>query len=177
MSRDTIAGAFQRAGAVLKRRPAMGLQDDAPATACWQSGTRIVASHANGTEVATDMPAELGGTGDHVTPGWLFRAGTAACTATTIRLRAATRGIELTALEVRVTSQSDARGLFEMVDAHGQVIPARPLALQQHVRIAASNASHAELTTLVEGSCLCSPVFDAVQHVVPTSVQIVFDDA
>ena len=74
---QNLATALQRVEAVLRRRPEMGLQDDAPATARWESGLRFVASHANGTQLVTDMPAELGGSGDQVTPGWLFRAGLA----------------------------------------------------------------------------------------------------
>ncbi len=173
MSMDTVGAAFQRVEAVLKRRPETGLHDDAPATAVWRGGTRVVASHANGTEVATDMPTEFGGSGDKVSPGWLFRAGAAACTATTIQLRAAARGIALDALEVRVVSQSDARGMFEMTDAEGGTVPARPLALQLEVRIGAGGVAPADLTTLVEDSCRCSPVTDAVSHPVPTSVRVV----
>ena len=173
MSVDSVGAAFQRVEAVLKRRPETGVHDDAPATARWQGGTRMVASHATGTEIATDMPTEFGGTGDKVSPGWLFRAGTAACTATTIQLRAAARGIALSVLEVRVTSQSDARGMFEMADADGRIVPARPLAVQLEVRIAAAGRGPAELTTLVEDSCRCSPITDAVSHPVPTAVRVV----
>ena len=72
------------------------MHDDAPATARWQGGTpRRHVSHADGTQVPTDMPAELGGSGDQVTPGWLFRAGLASCAATSIVLAAAAEGIEL----------------------------------------------------------------------------------
>ena len=74
----------------------MGMHDDAPATARWRGGTRVVTSHANGIEIPTDMPGELGGSGDRVTPGWLFRAGLASCAATRIAMGAAAEGIELT---------------------------------------------------------------------------------
>ena len=75
MTIEDIAAAVHRVESVLKRRPATGIHDDAPATAQWQTGLRVVARHANGTQMVTDMPAELGGSGDKVTPGWLFRAG------------------------------------------------------------------------------------------------------
>ena len=68
-----------------------------------------------GGQFCTDMPAELGGAGDQVTPGWLFRAGMAACATTSIVLMAAADGIELAALEVRVDSHSDVRGLPGMM--------------------------------------------------------------
>ena len=77
MTKEDIAAAVQRVESVLQRRPATGIHDDAPATARWQSGLRVIACHANGTQVLTDMPSELGGSGDKITPGWLFRAGLA----------------------------------------------------------------------------------------------------
>ena len=68
MTIEEIAAAVQRVESVLKRRPAAGIHDDAPATAHWQGGLRVMACHANGMHVLTDMPAELGGSGDQVTP-------------------------------------------------------------------------------------------------------------
>ena len=102
---QNIAAAMQRVESVLHRRPQAALHDDAPATARWQSGTRVVASHADGTQLVTDMPSELGGSGNQVTPGWLFRAGLASCAATRIAMGAAAAGIELTMLEVRASSR------------------------------------------------------------------------
>ena len=54
MTTQDIAAALQRAEAVLRRRPEVGLHDDAPATARWEFGTRVVASHANGTQMSSD---------------------------------------------------------------------------------------------------------------------------
>ena len=64
MTTHEIAAAMRRVEPILQRRPDDGLHDDAPATASWRGSTRIVTSHANGIEIATDMPGELGGTGD-----------------------------------------------------------------------------------------------------------------
>jgi hypothetical protein len=61
MTKANIAAAVQRVESVLRRRPTSGLHDDAPATARWQSNLRVVSHHANGTQVLTDMPTELGG--------------------------------------------------------------------------------------------------------------------
>jgi len=119
MTMQEIATALQRAEAVLCRRPQFGIHDDAPATSRWQSGTRVLASHANGRQIPTDMPEELGGSGDQVSPGWLFRAGLGSCAATVIAMGAAADGIELTALEVVASSRSDTRGLLGMSDADG----------------------------------------------------------
>ena len=89
MGMEDVAAAIRRVRTALARRPDLGLQDDSPATARWERGVRIVACHANGKQLQTDMPTEIGGTGDQVTPGWLFRAGLASCSATSIALGAA----------------------------------------------------------------------------------------
>src|ERR1700691_4782836 len=133
MAIQDVAGAMQRVEAVLKRRPEVGIHDDAPAPAHGEGGTRVVASHANGAQVLTDMPAELGGSGDQITPGWLFRAGLASCLATCIAMDAAAEGIELTALEVLATSSSDLRGIFGMVYGTGAPVGAGPRDIQIRV--------------------------------------------
>lgn len=170
-SRD-IAIALQRAETVLRRRPDMGLHDDAPATARWEGGMRVVSSHANGTQVQTDMPQELGGTGDTVTPGWLFRAGLASCTTTRIAIAAAREGIELQALELRASSRSDTRGILGMQEANGDLISAGPRDVQLHVRIVAPGVPEARLRALVEESYRCSPVTCAVESAVSVALNI-----
>lgn len=167
-----LGAAVRRARTVLERRPDMGPHDDAPATVRWEQGTRIVASHANGTQVQTDMPKELGGTGDRVSPGWLFRSGVAACAATTIAMHAAEQGIELTRLEIKVSSRSDTRGLLGMKDADGARVTAGPFDVQMHVRIEASNATPQRLRELV-GSCQgCAPIGSAVTSATPMTLQV-----
>jgi len=167
-----IAAAMQRVESVLRRRPQAGLHDDAPATARWQGGTRIAASHADGTQVLTDMPGEIGGSGDQVTPGWLFRAGLASCAATRIAMGAAAAGFELTMLEVHASSRSDTRGLLGMADEAGAPFCAGPTDMQLHIRIAATSASPAQLRALVEDSQRCAPISAAVQLPVPVAVHI-----
>ncbi len=88
MTIEDIAAAVQRVQSVLARRPATGIHDDAPATARLQNGLRVVACHANGTQMPTDMPTELGGSGNEVTPGWLFRAGLASTEAKNLGVNA-----------------------------------------------------------------------------------------
>src|SRR5258708_7567439 len=106
MAERGIAKSMERVEAVLRRRPAAGLHDDAPAIARWEAGTRVVSNHSNGARIPTDMPVELGGTGDQVSPGWLFRAGIASCAATVIAMGAAAAGSELEAPEVAASSPS-----------------------------------------------------------------------
>src|SRR5580700_10014385 len=177
MAIDDIARAVQRVETVLKRRPASGIHDDAPATARWQTGLRVTACHADGTQISTDMPAELGGSGDQVTPGWLFRAGLASCLATRIALGAATAGIELTLLEVLASSRSDARGLFGMADVAGEPVGAGPCDVQLLVRIAAAGVPAEQLQTLVEDSNRCSPISAAARNAVPVALRIEVGEA
>jgi len=177
MTIEDIAAAVQRVESVLKRRPTTGIHDDAPATARWQTGLRVVACHANGTQMLTDMPAELGGSGDQVTPGWLLRAGLASCLATCIAMAAAAVGIELTWLEVSASSRSDTRGLFGMMDISGEPVGAGPRDVQLIVRIAAAGVSAERLRTLVEDSNRCSPVSAAVRDAVLVDLRIEVDAA
>ncbi len=92
MTAETVSKAVQRVRNVLKCRPEAGIHADEPAIARWAQGLRVVCTHANGTQIATDLPTEIGGTGDQVTPGWLMRAGLASCVATRIAMGAATEG-------------------------------------------------------------------------------------
>lgn len=150
MATEDIAAALRRARTVLQRRPQAGVHDDAPATARWTGDLRVVSSHANGTQTITDMPTELGGTGNRVTPGWPCRAGLAACLAKSIAMQAAAQRIAMTALEVRTTSSSDLRGLLGMADAYGESVGAGPLAGRLAVRIAARGVAREELNRLVD---------------------------
>jgi uncharacterized OsmC-like protein len=157
MSAQDVAEALNRVESTLQRRPAMGLQDDAPATSRWDGGLRSVVTHANGAAVTSDMPTTLGGGGEAVSPGWYFRAGLACCTATVIAMTAATEGIALTALELQVSSRSDMRGALGMSEADGAAIPAGPSDMRFDVRIAATNVSAERLRALVETGCARSP--------------------
>lgn len=172
MTTQDLAAALERVHSVLKRRPEAGVHDDAPATARWQGGTRVVASHANGTQIASDMPTEFGGTGDHVTPGWLFRAGFASCANTSIVMAAAATGIELDALEVRASSRSDSRGLLGMAGADGEPVFAGPGDVQLHVAISAKGVSAERLRELVEAGVRCSPIPNAVRQATPFALII-----
>ena len=172
---QTIATAMQRVQAAFKRRPEAGLHDDPPALSRWLGGTRVVTSHADGMQWLTDMPPELAGSGDQVTPGWLFRAGLAACATTSIVLTAAADGVELTALDVQAGSRSDVRGLLGMNDETGQPVHAGPLEVHLKVRIVAPTATPAQLRALVERAIGCSPIPSMVGH--PTPLTLQFDMA
>jgi uncharacterized OsmC-like protein len=175
MTMQDVATALERAESVFRRRPQAGLHDDAPATASWVSGTRVVASHANGTRVETDMPGELGGSGDKVSPGWMFRAGIASCLTTCIAMTAALEGVELTNLEVRVGSRSDTRGLLGMADADGTPVYAGPGDMRLEVRIGAKHIAPEKLRALVEDSLSRSPMPNALRTATPLALQVDVD--
>ena len=85
---------------------------------------------------------------------------------------AAAQGIELTSLEVRVTSRSDIRGVLGIADVDGQPVPAGPRDVQLVVRISAPGVVPARLRALVEKSYGCSPMSAAVRNAVPVELQI-----
>lgn len=175
MTLRAISAAMDRLTTILQRRPDFGLHDDAQATARWEGGLRIVSRHENGTQLLTDMPAEFGGGGTQVTPGWLMRAGLASCTATRIAMAAAAEQIELAMLEVSANSHSDTRGLFGMANADGVTVAAGPRDMALSVRISATGVAPDRLRTLVEESYRCSPVSDALCRAVPVSLRIDID--
>ena len=172
-----VRTALQRVETVLRRRPDMGLHDDAPATVRWSAGTRVVARHANGTQIPTDMPTELGGAGDRVTPGWLFRAGLASCAATCIAMKAAADSVALSTLEVQARSRSDTRGLLAMADEHGAEVYAGPVDMSLTVRIGAAGVAADDLRALVEAALRCSAIPVAVRNATPVALSIVVDGA
>jgi len=170
-----VRHAIERVETVLRRRPDMGLHDDAAATVRWSAGTQVVAHHDNGTAIATDMPTELGGRGDRVTPGWLFRAGLASCAATCIAMKAAAEGVSLATLEVQAKSRSDTRGLLAMTDEQGADVFAGPLDMSLAVRIGAPGVDGERLRGLVDAALRCSPIPVAVRSATPVALSIVVD--
>ncbi len=167
-----IGPSIRRAQAVFLHKPGLAVHDDAPATARWDGRARVLTRHDNGTELATDLPQELGGQGQDVTPGWMYRAGLAACAVTSVVMAAETQGLALTLLEVRATSRSDARGLLGMSGADGQPCPAAPLAVGLWVRIAADGVAEQDLRALVAQALGHSPVPCLTTEVVPLSVAV-----
>lgn len=174
LERD-IAGSMERVEAVLRRRPAVGLHDDAVAIARWEAGTRVVSHHTNGAQIPTDMPVELGGTGEQVSPGWLFRAGLASCAATVVAMVAAAARVELVALEISASSRSDTRGLLGMTESDGELVPAGTRDLRLHVRISAIGIAADRLRVLVENGLRRSPIYAALQGLVPVAVDMEVD--
>lgn len=163
MAGEYVADALARAAAVLEKRPGAGLHDDAPGLARWRGGVGVEAAHPNGAQVLTDMPRELGGGGQQVSPGWMVRAGLAACTATTIAMIAGQQGIMLETLEVRADSRSDTRGLLGLAEADGTLVYPGPLDLTLTVTIAAPGVAPERLQALVEAAQRRAPMSAALR--------------
>lgn len=167
-----IADAMQRAVSVFTRRPDKGLHDDVSARARWQDDTRVVTTHATGATVESDMPVELGGTGDRPSPGWFFRAGIAACATTAIAMVAAEQGVALERLEVEVGSRSDARGLLGMRDVEGMPVDAGPASMQVEVVLHAPGVDAVRLNALVAEGLRRSPMQSALSGPPPIRVAV-----
>jgi uncharacterized OsmC-like protein len=176
-SLEHLAAAMQRVERVLRRRPGAGMERDSAASARWAGGTRVVCGDAGGTRIETDMPPEIGGTGDRVSPGWLLRAGLASCAATRIVMACAAEGVTLTSLEVVAQSRSDARGLLGMTDETGAAFGPGPIDVQLNVVISTADAAREQVLALVERAVACSPVTSALQDTVPVNVRITADSA
>lgn len=167
-----IAEAMQRAVGVFTRRPDKGLHDDVSARACWQDDTRVMAMHASGVRVESDMPVELGGTGDRPSPGWFFRAGIAACATTAIAMVAAEQGIALETLEVEIGSRTDTRGLLGMSDADGVRVAAAPASMQIDIVLRAPGVDATRLQALVAEGLRRSPMQGALAGQPPIGVAV-----
>ena len=99
-----------------------------------------------------------------------MRAALANCDATLIAMRAAQVGIELSALEVIVDSESDDRGLLGVDDS----VPAGPLSMRTRIRIEADGVSEADLREIIHWAERHSPVADAIQRAVPMKTEVEF---
>jgi uncharacterized OsmC-like protein len=172
MPLERIAAALQRVESILKRRPEAGMHADDPAVARWEGGTRVISEHPGGASVVTDLPSELGGTGAHVTPGWLWRAALGSCLATRIVMAAAVDGIDLTRVEVLASSRSDLRALLGMKAESGAAPSPAPCDVQLHVRICAPRISHERVQALVARSQACAPVSIAATQALPIELSV-----
>ncbi|MGH2555886.1 MAG: OsmC family protein [Actinomycetota bacterium] len=169
MSTQQIRSAIEGAISYLTEHADEARYTDSVAVATLQEGgLRCTVTGPSGETVATDMPPSVGGGGTAPSPGWLFRAAAASCTATLIGMRAAQLGIELTQLEVSVDSESDDRGLLGMADD----VPAGPLSLRVRVNLAAPGADSATLRELAAWGETHCPVCDAAGRDVPITLEV-----
>jgi uncharacterized OsmC-like protein len=175
MTTENIAKAMQRVRAIFARRPEAAIHVDEPAIVHWDQGMRVVAHDANGKQIATDMPVELGGAGTAVTPGWLLRASLASCLATRIVMEAAAAGISINRLQVSAGSTSDVRGLLGMAGEDGAPAPPQARDVRLQVRMSAPGVAPERIRALVEESFRCSPVSASLERATPVEVAIALD--
>ncbi len=168
MSIASIQQALENVGKYFTQNPDAARLTDKAAVAVIEEGLRCRAEGPNGAVLVSDMPKGAGGGASAPTPGWFMRAALANCDATLIAMRAAQLGVALSKLEVTVSSQSDDRGIFGI----GENIPAGPLSMQVHVRIAAPGTTPEQLHEIVEWAEAHSPVGDAMRRAIPCTTEI-----
>lgn len=168
MDQQSIAEAVQRLELAFARKPGLARHADAPACATLADGLRVRVDLPDGAALYTDLPPPLGGEGAGVPPGWLMRAGLAACLTTAVALRAACLGIVLRSLSVRAHGESDARGLLGGEPA----VAAGPLGLTLSVAIEADGVGAAALQELVAWADAHSPVSDAMRRALDLRVRV-----
>jgi uncharacterized OsmC-like protein len=159
-----IRTAIEGASAYLTEHPDEARYTDSPATARLEGGLSVRVSGPAGEELVTDMPAAVGGGGGALGPGWLLRAGVAACVTSLAAMRAAQVGIERFGCDVVVDSESDDRGILGL-DAN---VPAGPLSMR--VRLRLSGADPDVLREVAAWAVEHCPVSDAVRRAVPLDV-------
>jgi len=167
LATEQIRQSIDQAVGFLTENPEKARYTDRPATAA-VDGLRAQVTGQHGESLVSDMPRSVGGGGTAPTPGWFLRAAMASCDATVIAMRAAQEGIELTTLEVTVTSEADDHGFLGMDDS----VPAGPLSAHVHVKIAAEGVTPEKLHEIVDWAESHSPVSDAVRRAVPMTVVV-----
>jgi uncharacterized OsmC-like protein len=154
MSTTSVREALEKTSRAIAERPEAAYSKSVPATARVLAGLRCEVTGPNRETVHTDMPPTMGGIASAPAPGWLFRAAVASCTATTIAMRAARLGINLTTLEVTAESFSDNRGILGLDDN----VSAGLSELTVRVKIGARDVPADGLRELAEWGDIHSPV-------------------
>jgi uncharacterized OsmC-like protein len=157
--RESVQGVIE----YYTENPDKAVGPDKEAIAIIEEGLRARASGPDGQTLVCDMPKGLGGGATAPSPGWMMRAALANCEAIMISLRAAQMGVALTALEVRVDSISDDRGMLGMDDSK----PAGPINLRVSIRIGAEGVSEEKLHEIIAWAERHSPVGEPLTRVMP----------
>lgn len=170
MSQDDIRNKLEAAADYLTVNPGEARYTDSPATARLldPGGLATQVSGPNGEQLASDMPASVGGGDSAPSPGWFLRAAEASCVATLIAMRAARLQLPLKELIVSVDSESDDRGILGLDES----IPAGPLSTRIAVHIDAPSATASQKEDLVGWAVEHCPVTDAVGRAVPLRIEI-----
>jgi uncharacterized OsmC-like protein len=167
MSNLQARESLERARRLFLEKPAAARKPNAWATAVWRDGLSCEVAGPGAERAITDMPEPMGGKAAGSNPGWLLRAGIASCAATAIAMRAAMQGIALKTLEVKVESESDARGLVGIPDA-----PTALGNLRMSVRIGADGVDAAQLRELAAWGEANSPVSCTLRERPPVALDV-----
>ena len=167
MSNLAARASLERAKRLFLEKPAAAKTCNARATEAWRDGLSCEVSGPGSERAITDMPEPLGGKAEGCNPGWLLRAGIASCAATVIAMRAAMQGIALNTLEVKVDSESDARGLVGIGDA-----PTALGNLRMSVKIGADGVPEAQLRELAAWGEATSPVSCTLRARPPVALDV-----
>jgi uncharacterized OsmC-like protein len=165
---DAIRAAMEAAATYLGEHPDDARYTDSVATARVVTGLNARVEGANGEVLETDMPAGVGGSGAHPSPGWFLRAAVAACVASLATMRAAQLGWSGFSVEVEVDSESDDRGILGL-DAS---VPGGPLSMRIGLRMTADGIGLEGLEDLAVWAVDHCPVSDAVKRGVPVHVEV-----
>lgn len=172
MSSENILAAQQRLERLVRQRPGVALVQETPAIAQWEGAGKTNTRHPDGNVIHTDLPRELGGDGERVSPGWLLRAAMASCAVTRIAMLANERGIALQNLEAEVDSVTDVHGLLGLSREDGQAASPGPAQAHLQVRIAAAGVPPEHLRELVAEATRLSPMVAAFRDAVPVRLDI-----
>ena len=154
MTSTRIREAIEKTTRALAEHPEKARVKNPPATAVVEDGLRCRVTGPSGELLHTDMSPAMGGAGTAPNPGWLMRAALASCTATGIATQAAKAGVNLTVLEVSVSSETDGRGVLSIDE---NISPAMT-PMEIRVKIGAQGLSGEELQKMVQWVYSRSPV-------------------
>ena len=157
MSTNDIHRLMEKQINQLKNNPKKSKNTDSSATAVLETGLKCHAKGPKGIAFITDMPKNIGGGDSAPTPGWYMRASMATCNATTIAMKAASEGIELTTLEVTVDSESD---------------ESSPLNMRTRVFIGAEGVENDKLLEIIKWAEDNAWVTNAVCRTVPIKTEV-----
>lgn len=168
MATAQVREAIEKMTSILAEQPQKGRSKNPTAVAVLEDGLRCRVSGLNGEAATTDMSPAVGGKGSAPTPGWLFRASLASCNATVIAMRAAQLGVELSTLEVTVTSESDVRGFLGTDPS----VSAGLIGIRVHVKIGAPQAKPQQLREIVDWAMAHSPIGCTVRNAQPDALEV-----
>ena len=163
-----IGESIDAAVAYLSEHPDEARYTDSVATAVLEEGLRFRVAGPSGDDLTTDMPPAVGGGGEGLSPGWLLRAGLAACAGSLVAMELDRAGLAVTGLKVEVDSESDDRGILGMDPG----VPAGPLSVRVRVEATVEAGDRGAVEDAIRRGLERCPVADAVRRPVEVTLEI-----